>query len=147
MIDAGGKAEDTLVQMVQTTPDAVVVVDAEGVIRYWNAGAERLFGFSVDAAVGHSLDLIIPEPFRKRHWEAFHAAVSTGSGKHGPDELLSVPAIRADGLKLSVEFTVALLGHENNINAVGAIIRDVTERRARESELRNRLRDLDGSAQ
>jgi PAS domain S-box-containing protein len=47
---------------------AIVVADTDGVIVHWNAGAERLFGHSPEDAVGQSLDLIVPDEFRDRHW-------------------------------------------------------------------------------
>jgi PAS domain S-box-containing protein len=58
--------------------EAVVVADASGEIRYWSAGAEALFGYSAGEAVGHSLDLIVPDDYRHRHWAGFHRAMATG---------------------------------------------------------------------
>ena len=60
---------------------AVVVADTDGVIVHWNDGAERLFGHSSGDAIGQSLDLIVPDDFRDRHWAGFHRAMSTGECK------------------------------------------------------------------
>jgi PAS domain S-box-containing protein len=57
---------------------AVVVSDAGGIIRHWNADAERLIGYSATEAEGQSLNLIVPEEYRERQWNAFHAAMRTG---------------------------------------------------------------------
>ena len=56
------------VTLVNATSDAVVYADAEGQIRYWNAGARRMFGYTADEALGQSLDIIIPASLRSRHW-------------------------------------------------------------------------------
>lgn len=137
--------QSLLEQVVDAAPDGVVIVDREGTIRYWNRGAQRIFGFDAAEAVGSSLDVIIPERLRERHWEAFTTAVAKGESRYGADDLLAVPALRADGERISIEFTVVLVPGEDGIRYVGAVIRDVTERRARETELRRRLADLEGA--
>ena len=55
-------------QLIEAIGDAIVVADPDGVIRLWNHAAERLFGFAPAEALGNSLDLIIPERLRERHW-------------------------------------------------------------------------------
>jgi len=60
---------------------AVVMGGPDGRIRFWSAGAEELFGYTASEAVGQSLDLIVPEPFRARHWAGFNRAMSTGECK------------------------------------------------------------------
>ncbi|MGH9110612.1 MAG: PAS domain-containing protein [Acidimicrobiales bacterium] len=131
-------------EAVEQAPDAVVVVDAAGTVRYWNRGAQRIFGFTPDQMLGSSLDPIIPERLRQRHDEGFRAAVSRGSSRYGDHDLLAVPATAADGRTVSIEFTVVLLSTgDGKIGHVAAFIRDVTERRAREQELRRRLQALE----
>jgi PAS domain S-box-containing protein len=56
---------------------AIVLSDTEGLIRYWNDGAERLFGYSTAEPGGQSLDLIVPWEYRERHWEGFRKATRT----------------------------------------------------------------------
>jgi len=72
--------------------DAIVYADAEGLIRFWNAGAERTFGFSETEARGQSLDIIIPESLRKRHWDGYAETMRTGKSRYGDGETLAVPA-------------------------------------------------------
>jgi PAS domain S-box-containing protein len=113
-------------------PDAVLVADREGAIRYWNAGAERIVGWPAGEALGRSLDLIIPERQRARHWEGWRQVLASGETRYGT-RLLAVPALRADGRRISVEFSVALLRDASGaIEAVAASLRDVTERWERE---------------
>ncbi len=115
-------------RIVSDSPDAVIVADADGVIRLWNGGAERLFGYSASAALGGSLDLIIPEKLRARHWAGYRQVVSTGQTHYG-HELLRVPGVRADGRRISLEFSISILRDETGaVSGFAAILRDVTER-------------------
>lgn len=136
----GGMSDAWLAQAVVTaTPEAVVVTDAQGVIRLWNAGAERVFGHQASEVLGQSLDIIIPEKLRKRHWDGYHKTMATGHTSYG-EKLLSVPATHRDGHRLSIEFSVALLRDDRaRIVGISAIMREVTERRNEETALRSRL--------
>ncbi len=85
-------------QILSQAPDAIMYADQEGIIQLWNHGAERIFGFSTKEALGKSLDLIIPEKLRERHWEGYHKTMATGITRYGTD-LLAVPALHQDGSK------------------------------------------------
>lgn len=115
--------------LVAHAPDAIIYADAEGIIRFWNAGAERVFGFSAREAVGRSLGLIIPENLRARHWAGYRDVMLTGSSRYAADRLMAVPALRKDGKRISVEFTIVPIKDDNGVmRGLGAIIRDVTDR-------------------
>jgi len=127
-------------RLVSGMADAVVYADAEGVIRFWNRGATRIFGFAEAEAVGRSLDIIIPERLRQRHWEGFAATMRTGQSRYGEGQMLSVPALRSDGTQISVEFTIVpFTGDSGQMIGIAAIMRDAT---ARFEELRNLRRQL-----
>jgi PAS domain S-box-containing protein len=133
-------------QFVEHAPDAIIMADREGIIRLWNAGARAVFGYSADEAIGQSLDLIIPEQFRARHWDGFRKVTETGVTRYG-NELLSVPAIDKDKTRISVEFSVTLLhGQAEEVLGVAAIVRDVTQRWNQQKEMRQRLADLEAQA-
>lgn len=126
--------------------DAFVFSDRHGIIRLWNAGAEALFGYPADEAVGQSLDLIIPDNLRARHWDGYHTVMQTAVTRYGT-ELLSAPAIRKDGTRISVEFSMTLLRHpDGELVGTGAIIRDVTARWQKEKALKERLAALEAQA-
>lgn len=130
-------------QIVEEAQDAIIVSDREGVIRLWNRGAERIFGRAAAETVGGSMDFIIPEKMRARHWEGYFKTMTTGTTKYGADTL-NVPALTADGSRISIEFTVVLLRNAQGHPAgVAAIIRDVTARREKELDLRKRLAELE----
>ena len=130
-------------QLVASIGDAVVVSDAEGRITLWNAAAEHMFGFSEDEALGQSLDLIVPERQRKRHWDGYAETMRSGQTKYGT-QLLRVPALHKEGRTLSIAFTVALLNDETGTaREIVAVIRDETVRWAEERDLRRRLAECE----
>jgi len=138
--DVAALPDDVLVQAVAKAPDAVVIVDDSGEVRYWNKGAERIFGYQAHEMLGSTLDPIIPERLRQRHTDGFRAAIARGWSRYGDDDLLAVPALNADGRTVSIEFSIVLVtASDGSVGYVATIIRDVTARRAREQELRRCL--------
>ena len=126
--------------ILNTTSDAILATDREGVIRFWNRGAARIFGFTAEQAIGASLDLVIPERLRKRHWDGYERVMATGETRYGAGDVLAVPAIAKGGRQISVEFTIILLeDSEQRVSGMAAILRDVT---ARFEELRQLKREL-----
>jgi PAS domain S-box-containing protein len=130
-------------QFVRMAGDAIVAAGADGAIVLWNPGAERIFGYTEQEALGRSLDLIIPERFRQRHWDGYREVMRTGHTKYGTD-VLRVPAIHKDGRTLSIAFTVTLMrAPDTQAWVIAAIIRDETTRWNEERELRRRLAELE----
>lgn len=128
-------------KLFEGMPDALVVADRKGIIRVWNGGAERIFGFSEGEALGQSLDIITPERLRERHWNGYEATMRTGQTKYGGGDLLSVPAVRKDGAQISIQFSIVpLRGEDGDLQAVAAIMRDVTEDFEERKRLRRALR-------
>jgi len=127
--------------------DAIIATDRDGVIRFWNPGAARIFQYAKEEALGQSLDIIIPERLRARHWSGYRGFMETGRSRYGDGDLLAVPGVRRDGTRLSLEFTVvALKGADGAIEGVAALMRDVTARFEETRELRRKLASLAGSA-
>jgi PAS domain S-box-containing protein len=119
-------------RIVEEMPEAVIVSDRTGAIILWNGGAETMFGHSAAEAMGQSLDLIIPDRFRARHWTGYQTVMATGVTRYGR-ELLAVPAMRKDGRRISIEFSITLLRDESGApTGAVAIVRDVTARWERE---------------
>lgn len=130
-------------QIVDFAQDAILFADREGNIRVWNSGAETIFGYTSEEAIGKSLDIIVPEKLRERHWEGYYKVMETGETRYG-SELLKVPAAHKDGKRISVEFTIILVrDHQNEVIGSAAIIRDVTESWQHEKELKGRLKLLE----
>ena len=126
--------------LVRDAPDAVIYADAKGQVAFWNSGAERIFGFSEAEAIGKSLDTIIPENLRKRHWNGYDETMRTGRTRYGEGDVLAVPALRKDGSRISVEFTILPFHDEaGRMVGIAAILRDVTKRFEEMKALRKEL--------
>jgi PAS domain S-box-containing protein len=120
----------------------IPATDREGIIRFWNPGAVRIFGFTAEQAIGASLDLIIPERHRKRHWDGYERVMAIGTTRYGAGDVLAVPAVTAGGRQISVEFTIiVLLDTGRRVSGMAAIRRDLT---ARFEELRRLRREVAG---
>jgi PAS domain S-box-containing protein len=129
---------------LQAAGDAIVAAGPDGSILFWNRAAERIFGHTEQDALGQSLDLIIPERLRSRHWEGYRKVMQTGATRYGT-EVLRVPAVHKDGRRLSIAFSVALLySPEHEVQTIVAIIRDETSRWEEERALRQRVAELEG---
>jgi PAS domain S-box-containing protein len=136
-----------LAALVRAAGDAIVVADSEGLVRFWNPAAERIFGFTGAEALGQSLDLIIPERFRARHWAGYREVMRTGVTRYGTD-ILRVPAVRKDGQRISIAFTVTLLKDAGDrVTGIAAVMRDETTRWEEEQGLRRRLAELEQAGQ
>ncbi len=130
-------------RIVRGAADAIVVAGADGKIQLWNPGAERMFGFTETEALGESLDLIVPEKYRERHWVGFREVMQTGQTHYG-DQVLRVPAMKKDGSRVSIAFTVGLLKRgDGQVEEIFAIMRDETEAFTTQKALRDRVKELE----
>ena len=129
--------------IVDQSPIAVIVGDRKGIMRLWNAGAEAMFGWTAAEAIGQSMDMIIPEKHRARHWEGYDKVMASGVTKYGRN-LLAVPALTKDGRRISIEFNVVLLKDaEGRVLGIAATMQDVTARWERDKALRARIAELE----
>jgi PAS domain S-box-containing protein len=115
--------------ILEQIADAVIYADETGTIRRWNQAAVVLFGYDAAEALGHNLDLIIPEHLRTAHWRGFEAAITIGVMKLQGRPTLTRAAHKT-GRKLYVEMTFALVKEQGGgaVRGAVAIARDVTER-------------------
>ncbi|MGE5276573.1 MAG: PAS domain-containing protein [Acidobacteriota bacterium] len=133
-------------RIVEDSPMAILYADREGKIRLWNSGAEAMFGYTAQEALGQSLDLIVPEKQRARHWEGWERVMATGVTKYGRD-VLAVPALKKDGSRISIEFNIVLLrASAGELVGAAALVQDVTARFVQQKELRARLAALEAKS-
>jgi PAS domain S-box-containing protein len=133
-------------RIVEDSPIGILFADSDGKIRFWNAGAEAIFGYGAEEAVGQSLDLIVPERQRDRHWEGWTRVMASGVTKYGR-EPLAVPAMRKDGSRISIEFNVILMrAPAGELVGVAAMVQDVTARWQQQKEMKARLAALEAKA-
>jgi PAS domain S-box-containing protein len=136
-------SQPDLYALIDAVGDAVMVCDATGAVTLWNPACERMFGYTAEEAMGQSMDMIIPERLRGRHWEGYHKTMATGITKYGTD-LLRVPAVDKQGRSMSIAFTVAMLyAADGTVNAIASVIRDETQRFADERNLKKRVAELE----
>lgn len=129
--------------LLNSASDAIIATDRSGMVTFWNPGAVRIFGFSSMEAIGQSLDFIIPENLRGRHWEGYRHTMLTGESRYGAGDLLSVPALTKSGQRISVEFTIVMLRDGKGLpDGTVAVLRDVTKSLAEKLALRRELAEL-----
>ncbi len=130
-------------RIVEETQVAIIFADRDGIIRLWNSGAEAMFGYRAEEALGQTLDLIVPERQRSRHWEGYTRVMGTGVTRYGR-EMLAVPALTKDGKRISIEFSIALLrAPSGELLGATAILQDVTARWQQQKDLKSRLATLE----
>jgi nitric oxide dioxygenase len=137
--------EDFLARLTSDSPDAIIYADAAGHIRFWNAAATRIFGFSESEALGARLDLIIPERLRARHWEGYDKIMGGAESRYAAGSLLAVPALHKEGRQISIEFTILpLRDAAGKLLGIAAYLRDATARFEEMRALRKELAALKG---
>jgi PAS domain S-box-containing protein len=133
--------------IVDQAPDAMIFADRNGIIGVWNRGAERIFGYAAAQALGASLDLIVPERFRRAHWEGFNRAIDAGRTQYA-GRVLTTRSAHSDGSKLYVDLSFGLITDDSGaILGALAIGRDCTARYAADAALRSRLAALEAGAE
>jgi PAS domain S-box-containing protein len=134
---------DVFRMIVEQTTDAIMFADREGLIRIWNQGAESVFGFPAGEVLGKSLDVIIPEELRKKHWEGYGKAIETGRTRLG-SRVLTTRSCHKDGSRLYVDLSFAVIVDDSG-HAEGAlaIARNVTERYLADKTLRKHAAELE----
>lgn len=123
-----------------TSPDGIICADHKGLITFWNAAAEQLFGYSALEATGTSIDLIVPAAMRDSHGKGLHR-VSAGGTPRLIGTSVELDAEHRSGRIVPIELSLSMW-HDRGRANFGAIIRDMTERRANEERL-YRLAHLD----
>jgi len=136
------KRQDMMSRIADTVLDALVMIDDSASVQYWNKAAERIFGYTSAEAVGRPLpSLIVPEKYLERLTAGFSRFVATGEGEL-LDRTVEMVGKRKDGTEFPVEHSISSMNVDGRWHAVG-IIRDITERKAAEEKLAERLEELE----
>ena len=116
-------------QLLQFSPDALIVVDSQGIILFANATSRALFGYSREQLVGQSIDMLVPERFRFRHGAHVAGYLHDPTAREMGARIIDLFARRADGSEFPAGIRLAPV-HDGEKTFVAAAIRDMTERRA-----------------
>jgi PAS domain S-box-containing protein len=134
--------ETAAVHILRSMPEALICCDLEGVIRVWNGGAEKVFGWPAAEAVGQSLDLIVPERMRKAHWDGFNQAIERGGVKPGRSSAIT-RALHQSGEFIYVDMSFEMVKDaQGRLLGSMAVAREATARFTEEKALRKQLADL-----
>jgi PAS domain S-box-containing protein len=127
--------EQELQTIFKNAPDAIVVMDKEGIITKWNEAAEKIFGFTAAEVIGKSLgETIVPEDYRAAHNAGLKNFILTSNAKI-PGKTIEMPAITNEQQRLEIAFRIALYTLEDKVYFV-AFLRDITEIKTEEKKRR-----------
>jgi PAS domain S-box-containing protein len=118
----------------QSAVDAVVSTNSRGQVVSWNGGATRMFGFAEQEILGRNVELLVPERLRSAHRQGMARFAETGE-THILGEPTEFTALRRDGLEFPIELALSKWDMDGK-PFFTAIIRDITERKQAETELR-----------
>jgi PAS domain S-box-containing protein len=128
--------------IVDTAYDAFVAINGEGVITDWNRRAEIAFGWSRDEALGRPLEeTIVPPRYRPAYRRGLEHFLATGEGPV-LNKPIEMTAVHRDGREFPVELTIALPLRVGNSYIFNAFLRDISERKQKEAELKQTAKEL-----
>jgi PAS domain S-box-containing protein len=116
-------------QLLQFSPDALIVLDFQGSILFANATARELFGYAREQLVGFSIEMLVPERFRFRHGAHLAGYLRDPTAREMGARIVDLFARRADGREFPAGIRLAPI-HDGEKTFVAVAIRDMTERRA-----------------
>ena len=136
--------EYNLQQLLKYAPDAIIVIDAESKIIFWNPKAEEIFGWTSEEVTGSSLhDKIIPPVYREAHISGMRRYLATGEA-HVLNKSIDITALKKDGTEFYVSLTISTTS-QNGKTAFIAFIRDITPQKTNEIELEKKRQELEKS--
>ena len=134
MYRAGRESEARQGAILEAAQDAIITMDHQLNIREFNPAAERMFGYERIDILGRNVELLLPLPDRAEQVFALNEYITTGRGTLGGRQL-ELKGLKSDGSDFPLELTVARIGSDNRAVLTG-FMRDITERRALEEQLR-----------
>jgi len=129
------ESEERFKKVSGSAKDAIIMIDDEGIISFWNEAAENMFGHSSQEAVGKNCHrLIAPQRFHEAYEQGIIGFKNTGQG-FAIGKSLELVALRSDGTEFPVELSLSVTQFQNRWSAIG-IVRDITERKRAEDALK-----------
>ncbi len=131
------ESEEKFHSITASAQDAIIMMDDEGKITYWNGAAEKIFGYLENEVIGWSLhDLLTPERFLAAHHIGFEHFKKTGEGA-AIGKTVELAALKKDGTEFPIELSLSTLLKNGRWSAIG-ILRDITDRKKMEKEIKDK---------
>ncbi|WP_203340726.1 putative bifunctional diguanylate cyclase/phosphodiesterase [Planococcus beijingensis] len=127
------ESEKKFESIFESTTDAIIVADHQGIILQWNSGAEAIFHYSKDEALGSNLEIIIPKPLREAHRKGLKRYLDTAV-PHVIGTRVELIGRRKDGIEFPIEMSLGTWKTDKCI-FFSSIIRDITERKDSEAKI------------
>jgi PAS domain S-box-containing protein len=134
------KAEEKFRGLLESAPDAMVIVDASGAITLINRQTERLFGYSREELIGQPVELLVPKRLRDGH-QRQRTDYSTGPRARGMRPGMDLVGVRKDGTEVPVEISLSPLETPEGV-LISSAIRDITEQKRLKEEIQRRNEEL-----
>lgn len=128
------ESEERLRSIVQSTGDAIILMDTRGNVAFWNSGAEKIFGYSSEEIFGQPVTRIIPKRFHEAHLRGVARVAAAGRLTVQAD-MFELIGLKKDGTEFPLEFSLAAWTAKSKLFITG-IIRDISARRHAETALR-----------
>ena len=132
--DARLESEERLRSIVQSTNDAIILMDTQGNVTFWNRGAEMSFGYTAEEMVGRPVAQIVPERFREAHQRGVQRVAAAGRLTVQAN-MFELVGLRKDGTEFPLEFSLGAWTGKSGLFITG-IVRDISERKLAETALR-----------
>lgn len=120
--------------LVEFSPTSIVMVDRTGTIRFVNSQAEKSFGYNRAELIGQTVEILVPERFRKRHLQYFKRFLQSPTSR-AMGEGRDLFALRKDGTEFPVEIGLSVIDSHEGIMVLSSII-DISKRKLAEEDLR-----------
>lgn len=142
MMEKFRESEEHFRLLTETASDAIIGMEAHGIVNFWNKKAEEMFGYTASEAMGKDMhSLIVPERYREKAIQGLRVFFQTGTGPI-VGKTVGLFALRRGDAEFPVELSVSAMKMRGKWQAVG-IIRDITERMQAEEKLKQRLDELE----
>ena len=134
--------ENRLLTITNTSPDAIIMMDPEGLVAFWNPAAQQMFGYTAEEVLGkHLHNLLAPERFHAAHNAAYPEFLKTGKGG-AIGKTVELQALRKDGSEIDIALSLGAVQRNNQWHAV-AVARDITEQKRAEALIKSQKEELE----